>query len=94
MWALDRARPDSLQDQIHWLAGRLTFEFTRCGSGSPLQQVGCNEGLGGTACMRNRLRRYSSRNCHVSAPSKRRTRTEAMSSGSKLPRFTPCLAPG
>ena len=31
--------------------------------------------------MRNRLRRYSSRNCHVSAPSKRRTRTEAMELG-------------
>ena len=33
-------------------------------------------------------------NFHVSAPSNRRTRTDAMSSGSKLPRFTPCLAPG
>ena len=37
---------------------------------------------------------YSSRNCHVSAPSNRRTRTEAMSAGSKLPRFNPCRAPG
>lgn len=36
---------------------------------------------------------HSSRNCQVFAPSKRRTRTEAISSGSKLPRFTPCLAP-
>lgn len=37
---------------------------------------------------------YSSMNFHVFAPSSRRTRTEAMSSGSKFPRFTPCFAPG
>src|SRR5450432_1738335 len=34
---------------------------------------------------------YGSTNFHVFAPSKRRTRTDAMSSGSKLARLTPCL---
>jgi hypothetical protein len=56
--------------------------------------VRLSEGLGALLALCYRPRRYSSRNCHVLAPSKRRTRTEAMSSGSKLPRFTPCLAPG
>ncbi len=37
---------------------------------------------------------YSSMNFHVLAPSNRRARTDAMSSGSKFPRFTPCFAPG
>jgi hypothetical protein len=42
----------------------------------------------------NEIRRHSSINFHVSAPSNRRIRTEATSDGSKLQRFTPCLAPG
>jgi hypothetical protein len=33
-------------------------------------------------------------NFQVSAPSNLRTRTDAMSFGSKFPRFTPCFAPG
>ena len=33
-------------------------------------------------------------NFQVSAPSKWRTRTEAIKRGSKLPSLTPCLAPG
>lgn len=41
-----------------------------------------------------RMPAYSSKNFHVSAPSNLRTRTEAISCGSKFPRWTPCLAPG
>ena len=40
-----------------------------------------------------RMLTHSSKNFQVSAPSNLRTRTEAISFGSKLPRLTPCFAP-
>jgi len=77
-------RPDEYQPTGDPLRGR----------GSAYGTSTLSDGLGGMGCPCYRPRRYSSMNCHVWAPSKRRTRTEAISSGAKLPRFTPCLAPG
>lgn len=52
------------------------------------------KGLGVSLVMAPKRLNYSSINVHVFAPSNRRTRTDAMSAGSKFPRFTPCFAPG
>src|SRR5438552_9893461 len=70
---------------IHDLAVSLTTRTRRLPLAQPSFAI-AQEGAG--------RRLYSSMNFQLSAPLKRRTRTDAISSGSKFARFTPCFAPG